>query len=342
VIPARDAEATLALALAPLAERPAHWELIVVDDGSRDATARIAAAHGARVVRSERRGVGAARNTGARLASGEFLAFLDSDVVVALPALLHALRRVEHRRIACVFAVYDCGRHLLSRVGRYKNFWIRHSTLAAPDSPDWVNTSLAVLRRRDFEATGGFREGFACATGGVDLDFGRRLAQRVGRIEIDRTLEVAHHKQFTLRRLLRNDFLRARGWLRLALRSRGFGATLRQPTLANVRAGFSASVAATAAGTLLLVASVRAHALLTPALALLVAGQALNATFLVASARERIPGWAAFPLLLWIDQLACAAGLAVEALAELAVRSEPYRECPGEGSNPRAASLPRP
>jgi GT2 family glycosyltransferase len=54
-------------------------ELIVVDDGSTDDAAAIAAAHGARVIRTENRGLSAARNTGTAAAGGEIVAFCDDD-----------------------------------------------------------------------------------------------------------------------------------------------------------------------------------------------------------------------------------------------------------------------
>ena len=50
VIPARDEDARLPACLAGLAGDPDVHEVIVVDDGSTDATARMARAHGARVV----------------------------------------------------------------------------------------------------------------------------------------------------------------------------------------------------------------------------------------------------------------------------------------------------
>ena len=58
-----------------------HFELIVVDDGSTDDTKDILNTYGAdiQVLRQSNTGVSAARNRGIRHASGELVAFLDSD-----------------------------------------------------------------------------------------------------------------------------------------------------------------------------------------------------------------------------------------------------------------------
>ena len=79
VIPARDAAATLGRALAGVAAQDVGHELIVVDDGSRDATPALAREHGARVLAGAGAGPAAARNLGAAEARTDALAFLDAD-----------------------------------------------------------------------------------------------------------------------------------------------------------------------------------------------------------------------------------------------------------------------
>ena len=68
-----------------LAQRAGEVEVIVVDDASTDATVkRLEAEFGPRIrllLLEQRRGSGGARNAGARIARGEFVAFLDSDDV---------------------------------------------------------------------------------------------------------------------------------------------------------------------------------------------------------------------------------------------------------------------
>lgn len=81
VIPAFNSAATLARAIESVRAQswPAH-EIIVVDDGSTDATAEIAAGFdGVRLIRQKNSGVSVARNAGAAAATGDWLAFLDAD-----------------------------------------------------------------------------------------------------------------------------------------------------------------------------------------------------------------------------------------------------------------------
>ncbi|MBE3604183.1 glycosyltransferase family 2 protein, partial [bacterium] len=83
VIPVYNGAATIARAVASvLAQRyDGAVETIVVDDGSTDSTRAILAGFGdhIRTIHQPNRGPAAARNVGARLAAGEYLAFLDAD-----------------------------------------------------------------------------------------------------------------------------------------------------------------------------------------------------------------------------------------------------------------------
>lgn len=83
VIPVRDDAVALERCLRSLArQRLAPLEVIVVDNGSRDASAAVAAAAGARVVSEPRPGIAAAASRGYDAARGEVIARCDADSVL--------------------------------------------------------------------------------------------------------------------------------------------------------------------------------------------------------------------------------------------------------------------
>ena len=111
VVPVRDGERYLAPALQSLLDQERlPDELIVVDDGSRDRSAEIAEALGARVLRREPAGPAAARNAGARAATGELLGFLDADDLA------------RPRRLALQVAALAADPGLDAVIGHVENF----------------------------------------------------------------------------------------------------------------------------------------------------------------------------------------------------------------------------
>ena len=76
ILPCLDEADALPVVLAAL---PAGWPVLVVDNGSTDATAAVARALGARVVTEPRRGYGAAVHAGLEAAQAELVAVLDGD-----------------------------------------------------------------------------------------------------------------------------------------------------------------------------------------------------------------------------------------------------------------------
>ena len=119
IIPAKDDEATICSAMQSAEQaiayhrgRPGragdHAEVIVIDDGSRDGTlaAMLDAARGKDVFRIFHRGAssspGTARNSGASLASGELLFFLDADDIYLEHHLAECSRIFEDPMIGWV------------------------------------------------------------------------------------------------------------------------------------------------------------------------------------------------------------------------------------------------
>jgi GT2 family glycosyltransferase len=84
IVPAYNEELELPATLSAISQaaQNQHHEIIVVDDGSTDATAKVAQDAGATVVSINRRQIAAARNAGARHARGDILFFVDADTCI--------------------------------------------------------------------------------------------------------------------------------------------------------------------------------------------------------------------------------------------------------------------
>lgn len=84
------------------------WEAIIVDDGSPDETAAVAASLAAadsrvRYVRKDNGGLSSARNAGLRAASGDFIQFLDADDLIEPRKLEAHANHLRHGNIDIVF-----------------------------------------------------------------------------------------------------------------------------------------------------------------------------------------------------------------------------------------------
>ena len=101
IMPCFNAEEVLGDAIQSVLDQTcADWELICVNDGSRDATPRLLEAWAKddarlRIVHIENRGPAVARNFGASLAEGEILSFLDADDLW-VPTKLQELAEAFH------------------------------------------------------------------------------------------------------------------------------------------------------------------------------------------------------------------------------------------------------
>lgn len=149
VIPCRNAANTVGDAVrSALAQTLPPVEVIVVDDGSDDASAAVAADAGARVIKGAGRlHAGGARNLGLEAAAGTLVAFLDADVVMPTDWLALATDvLLEHPKVGAVGGqVLDGRGGLWGRLDHYMNFseWMAPRARACRAYP-----TIAVVYRR--------------------------------------------------------------------------------------------------------------------------------------------------------------------------------------------------
>lgn len=174
VIPACNEErylpATLEAIDAARAAAAMPVEVIVVDNGSTDATADVAARAGAVVVREPLRNVARARNRGAAAAAGEWLVFVDADTIVP-PSLFARIAAVAGECIGGAANVRHSSNRLLVRL--WLHGWRILGTLAG-----LAQGATQFCRREAFAAVGGYDESLWM---GEDVDFYARLRRR-GRV----------------------------------------------------------------------------------------------------------------------------------------------------------------
>ncbi len=126
-------------------------EVIVADNASTDATARLAEARGCRVVAVEKRAIAAARNGGAGVARGEILCFIDAD------------SRIHPDTFNEVLATLGTGRFVAGASGVRLERWslgilLTWCLLVAFVLLLKIDTGVVFCRREDFERVGGYNE----------------------------------------------------------------------------------------------------------------------------------------------------------------------------------------
>lgn len=112
IIPAYNESRYIPHVLSVVTGMPDFKEVIVVDDGSTDQTALIAARYAVRVIRLEQnRGKGGAIAAGLETCETPFLTFLDADLIGLLPEHIRALTKpVLEDRYAMALGLFASGR----------------------------------------------------------------------------------------------------------------------------------------------------------------------------------------------------------------------------------------
>lgn len=197
-------------------------ELLIIDDGSRDATLEIAARYPVRIVRHEcNRGLAAARNTGFREARNEFVASLDADCVASPRWIETLLPHLEDPRVAGAAGRLTEGVER-SRADRWRRAHMPQEWGGALiRNPRFMFGNNALFRRSVVEAVGGYDE--SMRTNGEDVDLSNRLRASGHDLVYEPAARVTHLRHDTTRSIL-DTYWR---WWRFGVRAYAQGVRLR-------------------------------------------------------------------------------------------------------------------
>lgn len=199
---------------------PRFIDVVVVDDADHAAT-RAAVAEARRrdervtYIAGARRGAAAARNAGARVASGQLLLFIDDDIILPPDGVARFVGAAALHPRACINGLWVFAPELeaalqLTPFGRFRlglEEWVKRGMGTRPLAggvmePELLTACQLLIAVNDFWSIGGFDENFPGA-GYEDQDLSLR-AQAAGlQLVLDPTIVCMHDD----RRLTRKEFL---------------------------------------------------------------------------------------------------------------------------------------
>jgi GT2 family glycosyltransferase len=174
------------------------YEVIVVDDGSTDGTAAIARDYDVRLIRTENRGLSAARNTGLEAATGDIIAYLDDDAWPDAHWLTYLAATFLRTTYAAVGGpnIPPPGDGLIAECVANAPGGPIHVLLSDREAEHIPGCNMA-FRKAALQAIGGFDPQFRVA--GDDVDVCWRLQQQGWTLGFNPAAMVWHHRRNSVR-----------------------------------------------------------------------------------------------------------------------------------------------
>jgi glycosyltransferase involved in cell wall biosynthesis len=212
VIPAFNSEKTIFACLSACVGQAS--EIIVVDDGSTDATPDIVKTFPVTLLRQKTKGPAAARNAGWRKASGEIIFFTDSDCVPEAGWVGKLLTLLAQTNADAAGGGYSYSGN--SPLGKWIHAEIRARHARMKGTVNFLGSFNLAVRRKTLERVHGFDEGYRKPSA-EDNDLCYRLKKTGCRLVFDPGITVDHLHPWGVRRYLkvqmRHGFWRAKLYL---------------------------------------------------------------------------------------------------------------------------------
>jgi glycosyltransferase involved in cell wall biosynthesis len=172
-------------------------ELIMVDNFSEDKTVETAKMNGAKVyLKGPERS--SQRNYGAQVSSGEYLLYLDADMILSPTVIEECLEKCERDRLDALYVPERI-------VG--EGFWIKVRDFERSFYTGTVIDAVRFIRKDLFERVEGFDESLI---GPEDWDFDRRI-RKIGRTGIINASLYHNEGKFNMKRYLKKKNYYANG-----------------------------------------------------------------------------------------------------------------------------------
>lgn len=187
VIPMYNAENTIQLCLQSIksTEYPSDkLEIIVVNDGSTDRSVELTEKFEVKLIQNNGNTIASVRNTGAKIAKGEIIGFIDSDCVIDRMWMKNAVSILRDKNVAATGSGYLCPENptWVERAWLYESKHI-------PFYTEFITSGNFIIKSEVFKTIGGYNEKLTTCE---DSDICSRIVANGYRIINSSDIKVVH------------------------------------------------------------------------------------------------------------------------------------------------------
>lgn len=222
IIPVKKNDKTIGVCLLAICEnKECDIEVLVILDGweSEDFFLPWREDTRVKIISLPKSGPAACRNYGVKMSRGEWISFVDSDVLIYENTLSIALQRVKASSEDGLIGSYDRFPPAPSFVSKFRNLLHHHHHQKNHLQKGVFWGAFSLIRKRAFDEVGGFDENFEMPSI-EDVELGIRIANQGFIVRIHADIQVKHLKEWTFYNWMKTDvLLRAKPWTVLIFRT---------------------------------------------------------------------------------------------------------------------------